>query len=535
MLPHDVPGADEGQQACQGNSHHANVSSTQEGFSPAISPRAHSFDEIVPHRHYPPLPSSTVDLQRRSHSSPTWSSARVASPSSNKPQVILDMSLIQARAEMLEMQTRRDLDEAHRTTERHFEEMLDSKGFRVTHACEHCRQRKAKCSGQQPCQRCAQQGILCVYSRHERRGKLVEPMRNFIDVPSQSSRHTLMSPMIAVPSFAAGMLGGGPMRMERSREVRYSNMSVPYGLRRNTAPSVPLQHVPMTRDGATSSTPLPLPPLPPQQQHQHQHQQSAETSSWPLLPPTTRELRGSNQYIPGQQSMPPQLPRPTPLRYSSTAAVQGRSEAQALDVSREQQPNVAARPWTSATVLYSSDGHLITHSTHSPPQAQLPSRFDLVTLRSPMQLPSGFPRPTVPPSSSPHPSGSTEGMVAPENSSLLLTAPPSPVYASAYQHTNLKHPAQGSSLHPAPIDTASNPHGEWSTDTGLSQEVRRGSLSTEGERSHGSDLVKTRTRIAPFMDPGLEPSVTRKDDSYPADQSPKSHNAQNLNEDANES
>lgn len=60
------------------------------------------------------------------------------------------MSLIQARAEMLEMQTRRDLDEAHRATERHFEEMLDSKGFRVTHACEHCRQRKAKVSLEKP-------------------------------------------------------------------------------------------------------------------------------------------------------------------------------------------------------------------------------------------------------------------------------------------------------------------------------------------------------------------------------------------------
>lgn len=56
------------------------------------------------------------------------------------------MDLIQAQAEELEMQTRRDLDEAQRAAERHFEEMLENKGFRVTHACEHCRQRKAKVS-----------------------------------------------------------------------------------------------------------------------------------------------------------------------------------------------------------------------------------------------------------------------------------------------------------------------------------------------------------------------------------------------------
>lgn len=147
MLPCNVSDAAEGQEPRQGNSlTHAVISSTQTRWSPAVSPRAHSFDEIIPHRPHQPRPSSAVDIQRLSQSSPSQSSARVASPVSNSPQAILDMSLIQARAEMLEMQMRRDREETQRMTERHFAEMLDSKGFRVTHACEHCRQRKAKVS-----------------------------------------------------------------------------------------------------------------------------------------------------------------------------------------------------------------------------------------------------------------------------------------------------------------------------------------------------------------------------------------------------
>lgn len=104
-------------------------------WSPAPTSRAPSLDDPSPPYPSAPPPIS-INLNRR----------RTSSPRASQPQVLLNMPLIQAQAEILEAQTRRDMEETQRLAERHFEEMLDSRGFRVTHACEHCRQRKAKVS-----------------------------------------------------------------------------------------------------------------------------------------------------------------------------------------------------------------------------------------------------------------------------------------------------------------------------------------------------------------------------------------------------
>jgi hypothetical protein len=39
---------------------------------------------------------------------------------------------------------------------------------RVSHACENCRDAKAKCSGQRPCNRCQDNGQLCSYGDRKR-------------------------------------------------------------------------------------------------------------------------------------------------------------------------------------------------------------------------------------------------------------------------------------------------------------------------------------------------------------------------------
>ena len=41
---------------------------------------------------------------------------------------------------------------------------------RVTKACEHCKFRKAKCSGGEPCERCVDRRIGCVYEKRKPRG-----------------------------------------------------------------------------------------------------------------------------------------------------------------------------------------------------------------------------------------------------------------------------------------------------------------------------------------------------------------------------
>lgn len=39
---------------------------------------------------------------------------------------------------------------------------------RAKHACKHCREQKAKCTGHQPCQRCYENGVSCIYEVRKR-------------------------------------------------------------------------------------------------------------------------------------------------------------------------------------------------------------------------------------------------------------------------------------------------------------------------------------------------------------------------------
>lgn len=148
MNRHDAPKTEEEDEATPSGSHPNTEPSARQPnwWSPAMSPRARPFEAPAAYRLPLPLLANPSDLQRFSNASSSSSSLRIGSPAPTQPQAVLNMSAIQAKAEILEMQTRRDIEETRRLAERHFEEMLDSKGFRVTHACEHCRQRKAKVS-----------------------------------------------------------------------------------------------------------------------------------------------------------------------------------------------------------------------------------------------------------------------------------------------------------------------------------------------------------------------------------------------------
>ncbi|SPO28728.1 uncharacterized protein UTRI_04606 [Ustilago trichophora] len=471
------------------------MASTTASWSPALSPRAHSFDSIATHRPQQPILPSTADIQRRSNSPHSSSSARIASPLPPQPQAILNMNAIQAQAERLEMQTRRDMEEAQRQAERHFEEMLDSKGFRVTHACEHCRQRKAKCSGQQPCQRCAKQGILCVYSKHDRKGKMFGSMHSFVDVPSQSSssRHL----MHGVSTLAANV---GPMRPEKHRELRHANLAMPYGLRRNTAPNLPLAHVPATREASSSSSnALPPPPPPPP---------LVASSSMPLLPsPIPREMRGVSLYHGSsqkqqQQGVPPPLLRPTPLRFSSNYNTGGGEERPIVTTDA----SLEAFPYAQQSQSPHLDRALTIDSAHQP----TPTHYSASCSSGEVQFKySSLPNRSFGPSSE---VPREAGTMAPSSSTMttmlgewwtnehVATASSegqrnvAPGYRSALSDQQQQ---QQQDMDPLVVQQSAR-HGSWSTDGGLSQQSRHGSLSTEGGLSHISDPPRPETVATPF-------------------------------------
>ncbi|CBQ68338.1 conserved hypothetical protein [Sporisorium reilianum SRZ2] len=221
-----------------------------QGSTPAEYSRTPSFDDIasqpppdalLPPPPPPPTLAPALDVHRRRESSRSGLTLRSTPLVATQPQAVLDMRAIQAHAEALEMQTRRALEATQRLAEQHFEAMLDSRGFRVTHACEHCRQRKAK---------------------HERRRVFAGAL--FADV---------------APQPGEGGVGPGPMRAARTREARSATASMPYALRRNTAP----EH--LLREGGPSSS--------------------------ALQPNPVRDLRSS---VPPP---PQQLVRPTPVRLAA--------------------------------------------------------------------------------------------------------------------------------------------------------------------------------------------------------------------------
>lgn len=60
--------------------------------------------------------------------------------------------------------------------------------LRTAHACEKCRLRKSKCSGERPCARCKQRGLVCEYSKEGRvRGPNKPKIKALLDPPSAVS------------------------------------------------------------------------------------------------------------------------------------------------------------------------------------------------------------------------------------------------------------------------------------------------------------------------------------------------------------
>lgn len=219
-----------------------------------------------------------------------------------------------------------------------------------------------QCSGQQPCSRCAKQGILCIFSKHDQKGKAV---RRWFDVSSQSFARI---PTLALPA-SASTANLGPIRATgKTREKRYANTSTPYGLRRNTlpcsSPSEFVSHLRQESAAAGSST------------------QPVESQPSPC--PTMRELRSAASFPPlqaGMSSLTPQLF--TPMMRSSTeytkdqrrssAATDGSESFDPMDTppvqTRFTQPH---RPWTAESSLSQSSTDAANSTTRF--QIPLPAR-----------------------------------------------------------------------------------------------------------------------------------------------------------------
>ncbi|KAJ9473891.1 C6 transcription factor [Pseudozyma hubeiensis] len=315
------------------------LASAQSIWSPEISSQTQSYDDPALRRPQQQASIDNVNLRQDSSSS----SSRLEAPSTSRlpphPQATLNMDVIQAQAEMLERQARVDFEEAQRLAEQHFEEMLGSREVRVSHACEHCRQRKAKCSGQQPCQRCAKQGILCTYSKQERRSRSF--MRPF-DNPSQSSAFPTVQ---SLPMASPGL---GPIRSTgRTRDGRYANMSMPYGLRRNTLPcSTPAEYLRQLREGQVGV--------------------ASEASGSQAMPSTAgRDLRTVASFPPSQQVTTEQF-RPIPIQphfeYEAyrrgSMATTGSESFDQVNTShqplRSESVETQHRPWTTESAMYGS-------------------------------------------------------------------------------------------------------------------------------------------------------------------------------------
>ncbi|EPQ30946.1 uncharacterized protein PFL1_01135 [Pseudozyma flocculosa PF-1] len=160
--------------------------------------------QLVPHQS--PLNEAALLPQAgRTQSSP---SQRGPSPKASQPEQChdratspvhpqLDLAALQAQAEMLEMQARLATEEAEREAEQQCLQLFDQRGVRVTHACEHCRQRKAKCSGTQPCNRCTRSGRLCHFTIVEKKRKVTT------DVRGRNAMSSAHAGGYRAPSFAA--------------------------------------------------------------------------------------------------------------------------------------------------------------------------------------------------------------------------------------------------------------------------------------------------------------------------------------------
>ncbi|ETS64188.1 hypothetical protein PaG_01426 [Moesziomyces aphidis] len=140
---------------------------------------------------------------------PEWDpSTRLPAPSQGPAAFMLNMDMVQAKAEALEQQARRDIEDTQQLADRHSKEMLETRSFRVTQACEHCRYRKAK-------------GKLCTFSKQLHRER-APPLHAQFDVLSQGSRPP--------PNMLARPTKVGPTR-DKFRLARTLYDATPYGVR----------------------------------------------------------------------------------------------------------------------------------------------------------------------------------------------------------------------------------------------------------------------------------------------------------------
>lgn len=105
---------------------------------------------------------------------------------------------------------------------------------RISLACNHCRSRKVKCDGNNPCSGCRIAGHPCVfrsYKRKRRSRKTQQTRLNSDDQPAENSRLAadapgLSTPGSAIPSFVnsntptSARLRNDPVQYKRQRELR---------------------------------------------------------------------------------------------------------------------------------------------------------------------------------------------------------------------------------------------------------------------------------------------------------------------------
>ncbi|EJP69843.1 putative C6-zinc finger TF, regulator of conidiation [Beauveria bassiana ARSEF 2860] len=125
----------------------------------------------------------------------------------------------------------------------------------VQTACQRCRQKRAKCSGQQPCNRCEQEGEVCEYNRCEKltkselRAEVGRLRQRLEDTKSQRAQSQGSSATTNDSATLQGWIDGfkwsnlekGPFVLAAGYRASFSSDSTPPGT--PLTASKPNQHV----------------------------------------------------------------------------------------------------------------------------------------------------------------------------------------------------------------------------------------------------------------------------------------------------
>ncbi|KAH9931328.1 uncharacterized protein B0H18DRAFT_1209003 [Fomitopsis serialis] len=242
-----------------------------------------------------------------------------------------------------------------------FQRMAEHPRLRTAQACEKCRARKAKCSGEHPsCQRCRSRGLLCEYAperrmrgpnKKKREGSSVERLSP--PAPDDGRRGSIVS--VASTSSATSDLDN--YRFPEIPAAVQASIAAPRPDSRASLPHLNVPHPPSPMrqsnrshdfSGGIPSSPLRFP------------MDGGASSMSPPPPPVQTSMQGRRR------------PRPPPLRLGDAALFNSSAFLQHMPLTPDPVPRSAAELVDDATPTYAArrqslPSYLVHEYTPTPP------------------------------------------------------------------------------------------------------------------------------------------------------------------------